>query len=287
MSEILKKKIIDILHIQAKPLNVYELAFYFEKQDVKELQSKIKNHIDLYGENSIFFHAGNRKYGLREWLCKTNEYNEVLTSAIGKVNPLEEIIAVFENKYLSKYINSEIFTPTNFTSEDFKENIIPLERKLAELNTELIQLVSCFVLRYENTIASFYKTKYQPEKRLNSEKKCVNFGGHIAYKEFFSLFDALDPNSFSPFVIRELLEEVNIATEVYVKQIGLLHDKSTEIGRQHLGLVYEVGLKNRNISIKEQKLFKELKFESIKELNLQLDAFDSWSIEIVKYYANI
>lgn len=281
------KIIFNILMEEDKPLNVYELAFHFEEADVNAIDKIIKNEISLVGEKSLFFHAGNRKYGLRMWLDDTTKYSEVFTSAIGKINPLEEIIAVFDNSKLERFIGLNVFTPCKFKSDDFKDHILPLERKIAESEKALVQLVSCFVLRYQDSLASFYKTKFQPEKRLNYDKKCINFGGHIAFEEFFSLFDALDPHSFSPFVIRELLEEVEILTDIDVDQIGFLYDKSTDIGKQHLGLVYEVNLNSKNISIKEKKLFSNLNFESINELSSELDSFDSWSKEIVKYYANI
>lgn len=287
MTNELEKFIFNVLIKVDKPLSVYELAFHLEEIEISIIEKIIKNDISVYGENSTFFHAGNKKYGLRDWLDNNQKYNEVFTSAVGKVNPLEEIIAVFDNNHLGRFIGEQIFTPCKFSSSDFKNYLIALERKKAESNDELVQLVSCFVLKYENTLASFYKTKFQPEKRLNYQKKCINFGGHIAYEEFYSLFDALDPNSYSPFVIRELLEEVEILTDIRVEQIGFLYDKSTDVGRQHLGLVYEVTLKNLKVSIKEKKLFEKLEFEHISNLNSNIELFDSWSKEIISYYANI
>lgn len=275
-----------ILIKKGKPLNIYEIAFHIVEFELKKIETAIKDDININGSSSTFFHAGNGKFGLRFWLNKNNIYKEVLTSQIGKINPLEEMIAVFKKQYLNNFIKNKFFTNSRFSSKDFSEYLFPVERKYAETNENLIQLVSCFVIKYKNQLVTFRKTKFQPEKRLNYQKKCINFGGHIAYTEFYSLFDALDPDSFSPFILRELLEEAEITSSIRVNQIGLLYDKSTVIGRQHLGLVYEVTLQDKKIDIKEKKLFTDLKFESIDFLVHTKDDFDSWSKEIIEYYRN-
>lgn len=276
--------VVSILIDTKKPLNLLEIANKLYLDDYKEIERVVKNEISLNGQNSIFFHAGKGEFGLRKWLVTDNTYNEVLTSPIGKTNPFNEIIAVIDIDSLSKFSITGLFTEFKFTAYDFRNILKPMIRKEAEACFSSVQLVSCFVVRYKNELVTFYKTNYQPEKRLDYTKQCINFGGHIAYDELFGLFDGLDPASSFPFVIRELLEEININCDISIKQLGLVYDDTVDIGKQHLGLVYEVNIASKDIHIKEKKLFSKLQFQSINDLLGNRDNFDSWSRGIIQYY---
>lgn len=216
------------------------------------------DNILLNGENSLFFKTASNKFGLREWL-KTERYSEVYPTSATKISPLDEIISVFPIENILNFNIKNKFKYIDFSESNFKTIIKPMQRSVAEQDHSIVQLVSCFVVGdCKDNIITFYKTNYQPEKRLNYNKKCINFGGHILYEEFFTLFDCLDTSSDFPFVLRELFEEVNIDSTQLIKvsQLGLLYDDSTEIGAQHLGLVYKVLLKDiGSISTKEKKLF--------------------------------
>lgn len=276
--------IFSILKSKNVPLTCTEISIFLNSGE-EVIYDYLVDNILLKGEQSLFFKTASNQFGLREWL-KTEKYFEVYPTSATKISPLDEIISVFSIEKISNFNIKDKFKSINFSEYSFKSLIMPMKRVIAEKDKTMVQLVSCFIICDSNdNIITFYKTNYQPEKRLNYNKKCINFGGHILYEEFFTLFDCLDTSSDFPFVLRELFEEINVGNNQLIKvsQLGLLYDDSTEIGRQHLGLVYKVLLKDIEIiTTKEKKLFSKLSVESIGALKLDYKLLDSWSENILR-----
>jgi predicted NUDIX family phosphoesterase len=85
-------------------------------------------------------------------------------------------------------------------------------------------------------------------------------------------------------VHRELKEEINIKTVQPPKFIGFINDDSTEVGRVHLGIVYEFILDNEKIGKKYKQGHEDVGYESVSNLIEKHDEYEEWSKIIIEKY---
>lgn len=245
------------------------------------ISARLSEDIKRNAGRSKFSRFSQGYFGLRDWL-KRSEYQEyIIKESVN--NKMSEILAVFPQQYISHFIEHNGITISNLSTQSFIDICEPMVRYEAENNYEKIQLVSSFVVRFENDILCFMRSKALPEKRL-SNVKSLNFGGHIEYQEIMGLFDAFDPQSDIPWIERELTEEINISSYHHITPIGYLYDGNTTLGQQHLGLLYDVDLSDKVVEINEKRFFYNLNFINIDTLMDNINCYDSWSQYIIHFY---
>lgn len=246
------------------------------------ISARLSEDIKKNGEQSNFSRFSQGYFGLREWLNRPEYREHIIKKTVN--NKMSEILAVFPQQYISYFTKHNGITISNLSTQSFIDICEPMVRYEAENNYEKIQLVSSFVVRFENEILCFMRSKALPEKRL-SNVKSLNFGGHIEYREVIGLFDAFDPQSDIPWIERELTEEINISSHHHITPIGYLYDGNTTLGQQHLGLLYDVELSDKFVQINEKRFFYDLKFTNIHTLIDNMNDYDSWSQYIIELYA--
>jgi predicted NUDIX family phosphoesterase len=245
------------------------------------ISARLSEDIKRNSGKSKFSRFSHGYFGLREWLNRSEYREYIIREPIN--NKMSEILAVFPKKYISHFTEHNGITVSDLSTRPFIDICEPMVRYEAENNYENIQLVSSFVVRFENQILCFMRSKSLPEKRL-SNVKSLNFGGHIEYKEILGLFDAFDPQSDIPWIERELTEEINISSYYNITPIGYLYDGNTTLGQQHLGLIYDVELSNKFVEINEKRFFYNLSFVNIYTLIDTINDYDSWSQYIINFY---
>src|SRR6185295_11984781 len=120
-------------------------------------------------------------------------------------------------------------------------------RENAENNSDFKQIIPYAVAKLNDEFFLLKRTKKQAEKRLH-DKLSLGIGGHINPIDNDDKINDVIANG----LIRELSEEVNISELIQTKLIGFINDETTEVGKVHLGLLFEVELTNKSIEIKEQ-----------------------------------
>jgi predicted NUDIX family phosphoesterase len=145
------------------------------------------------------------------------------------------------------------------------------------------QLIPYVLFRYVDAagvvnIFQYTRGGGQGEKRLHA-KRSVGVGGHI------SLEDAADRAShhdvYREGMLRELTEEVQIATSYHELCVGLLNDDETPVGQVHLGVVHLCDVDQPAVTPREADIL-DAGFRPVNEILQQLDGFETWSQIVVK-----
>lgn len=149
-----------------------------------------------------------------------------------------------------------------------------LPRNQMEQDPGFKQLIPYCIFQFVNEdqsveVFQYTRGKGQGEKRLHS-KRSVGIGGHI------STLDAHDESPYDLGMQRELEEEIIIETPFTQKQIGLINDDQTDVGKVHLGVVHLFTVEKPNVSAREDEII-ESGFSPVEELMENLDGFESWS----------
>jgi predicted NUDIX family phosphoesterase len=108
-----------------------------------------------------------------------------------------------------------------------------LERDLAEEDESYKQVIPYVIVRHDDCYLLMRRTKKQTESRLH-DLYSLGIGGHIN--------DADIPGENQDLLTcgmrRELVEEIDIESEVACELVGIINDDSTPVARVHLGFVY-------------------------------------------------
>ena len=153
-----------------------------------------------------------------------------------------------------------------------------MRRRQAEEDLEVIQLVSVFIVRFNELYLTYKRTKRLPERRLHGYYS-LGFGGHLNPDDLRPLLNIFDPDVAAPLILRELDEELRLGRGEMPKlaYAGLLYDDSQPVSRQHLGITYGVFLKSDKFEIGERGFLMDAKFERLDEILARKREFENWS----------
>lgn len=191
----------------------------------------------------------------------------------------EEVILVCQRTVLEPLLMNEGFISAN---DDIWAGIsaaFPMRRGEAELDQSVIQLVSFFLVTYKGKCLTHKRAKKQPEKRL-IDVRAIGFSGHINESDEKDLFarDLFEPTDSGPYVNRELSEEVSLSLNSNnpISFYGYIWDPSDDLGRQHIGLFYEVPC-DGEFTVLEPGLITDARFDSLETIVSNVDEYGSWS----------
>lgn len=152
-------------------------------------------------------------------------------------------------------------------------------RAVMEEDPSFKQLIPYVLFRHLDAAGSVSLFSYQRggdsgEARLKS-KRSVGVGGHISTLDHEdSEADATDV--YRRGLERELAEEVSIDAEYKSRQVGLINDDQTPVGKVHLGVVHLYDVATPGVSPRESGLA-DARFMPIAEVLGSLDQYESWS----------
>ena len=277
-----------VLLKEGKPLSVQEITGIAveEKLLVSEgatpwqtMKAKLSVDILRHGQTSLFMRSDKGRFALREW---SGNYKEHIADRYQKAL-FDEDIVVFPADSLSTYIPGIGVYSGSFNQEALLGECRPMRRREAESDLSVIQLVSVFMVRFENKLLTYKRTKRLPENRLHGYYS-VAFGGHLNPDDVLHLFNIFDADQGHAWLLRELHEELRIGkgdlTDIAYR--GLLYDDSREVSKQHLGLVYDVQLRSSEYQIGERGFLMDSKFESIDAICARIGEFENWSVLLAR-----
>ncbi|MEW6672995.1 MAG: HTH domain-containing protein [Thermodesulfobacteriota bacterium] len=245
------------------------------------LKSKLSTDILKNKEKSRFMRSGKGLFALREWDSIIDEYvADRYTKAL-----LDEDIVVFPASSLPKYIKVPgLHASVIENSEKLLCECFPMNRRVAESDYSVIQLVSGFLVHYKEKFITYKRTKRLPETRLH-DTYSILFGGHLNPNDVKPLFNIFKPEYGEILLQRELGEELKLVKKPNIKYMGLLYDDSRLLSSQHLGLLFDVELKSSEYKIGERGFLIDAKLESLNQVIARLSDFENWSVMIVKKLA--
>ncbi len=144
------------------------------------------------------------------------------------------------------------------------------------------QLIPYVLFRYTDDSGNKLLFQYtrgggQGETRLHA-KRSVGIGGHISTEDAAA---GTTQDVYREGLLRELGEEVVIETAFTEKQVGLINDDETPVGKVHLGVVHLFDVEHPNVHPREDEILNAY-FLPVDEILSQLDEFESWSQIVVK-----
>jgi predicted NUDIX family phosphoesterase len=246
----------EILKKENRPLSAREIAdLAVERGELRSegktpfqtMKSKLSTEILHKGIESPFMRVAEGKFALREWGTKehiASRYQKAL---------FDEDIVVFPAESLARYVPKPGLHRNSFDRDALIAECRPMRRRLAEETYSVIQLVSVFIVRFEDKYLTYKRTKRLPESRLHGFYSFA-FGGHLNPNDLKPLLNIFDPELAAPLLLRELGEELRINSDdsLDLRYRGLLYDDSREISKQHLGIAYDVFTSRQEYEIGER-----------------------------------
>jgi predicted NUDIX family phosphoesterase len=247
------------------------------KTPAQTMKSKLSTDILKKQERSLFMRAAAGRFTLREFNANFPEH----VAPRYKKALFDEEIVVIDACSLSRYISRVGLTVDGINTRSLLAECFPMQRRAAEENKSVIQLVSFYIVTYKDRYLTYKRTKRLPEARLH-DYCSIGFGGHLNPDDIPSLFNFANPEEALTFILRELREELVLDEEPSIAFRGLLYDTSREISRQHLALVYDVALASDNFRIGERGFLMNPKFETLNEILQHSSDFENWSLLIAR-----
>jgi predicted NUDIX family phosphoesterase len=134
------------------------------------------------------------------------------------------------------------------------------------------QIIPYVVFRCQDAVFCYKRGKSQGEARLH-RMRSLGVGGHVS-EEDAEGGKSLD--AYEVALIRELKEEVDVASPGVMRQVGLINDDSTPVGKVHLGVVHVFELERPDVTAREDGLI-EAQFLPLSQVAELRDEFETWS----------
>jgi predicted NUDIX family phosphoesterase len=143
-------------------------------------------------------------------------------------------------------------------------------RAEAETDPSFKQLIPYVILRHGSDLFHYTRGAGGAEARLRA-RRSVGVGGHISAAE-----DATAADPYRAGMLRELGEEVELASPFREWMFGLINDDATPVGAVHLGVVHVLDLDRPAVQPREAGIA-AAGFAPVADLLRYGDEFESWS----------
>jgi len=245
------------------------------------LKAKLSTDILRHRRSSRFMRTGKNQFGLREWEGRHQEY---VADRFQKAL-LDEEIVVFSRDLLHAFVPCPgLHRISQQESQQLVANLFPMQRREAEDNYDVIQLVSAFLVIVDGRLATYKRTRRLPESRLHGYFSLL-FGGHLNPDDVPPLFGIFDPIMGPDYIQRELHEELRFDSPPPMELLGVLYDDSRDVSKQHLGVLYRVTPPATNrIEVGERGFLQQLRFETPEQVLTRVDEFENWSEMVLRDY---
>lgn len=172
----------------------------------------------------------------------------------------------------------------NGRSTKFPGNAELAWRSEAETWSDRKHLIVYPIVTLGGKVLNYRRTKSGGEGRLHGMRS-LGFGGHVTNDDCERYQDDepdswSSPRSLAKAALRELHEELDIRHEVTLNYVGAISDDSDDVGRVHLGLVFEARLTadpSLPLPVAKEPCIAELEFKGLDELRESAAGFESWS----------
>ena len=160
-----------------------------------------------------------------------------------------------------------------------------MDRPLAETDERFRQLIPYVVLRQQDQLFSYVRTRRGHEHRLH-EMRSLGVGGHVNPSDLPESLAALRDEPIrvlSEAARREIGEEVNGFGSAELKWLGFICSNATEVERVHLGIVYVADVDADSIELTQEGRMSDAHFAGLDELNRDKSRYEGWSAIVIDH----
>jgi len=196
-----------------------------------------------------------------------------------------EEVLVIAREYIEEIINRFKFglitSQNEILNNAINKHSFMLPREKAENDPAYKQIIPYAVIKFNDELFMLKRSKEQAEERLHN-KLSLGIGGHINPVDYSDKKNNIIING----LLRELSEEVKIPHEFVTRFIGYINDDNTEVGRVHLGALFEIETQDKSIVIKENNMMVG-SWETLGNLIKQVEYLETWSKIALDYYLKV
>jgi predicted NUDIX family phosphoesterase len=145
-----------------------------------------------------------------------------------------------------------------------------VDRSEAETDPRYKQIIPYAIIRHFESYFLLQRKNTQSERRLHN-KLSIGVGGHINPSE-----EALISDVIRHGLTRELNEELYIANGYRERLVGLINDDTTDVGRVHLGVLFEVESISPDVRVRETNKMQGA-WALIGHLEESYESLETWS----------
>lgn len=199
---------------------------------------------------------------------------------------METVLAVDTSK-VQKYLKSKKYSLLVENKDDILQTIYSnykfLTRNKIEDDLNYRQIIPYCLLNFGEKYILFERLKKQSETRLHL-KFSLGAGGHINEQDDASQPYRIIENCIQRELDEEILVNYNISNDI--TYIGAINDEMSEVSKSHLGLLFEIKLKDSCFQVKETNKM-TAQWLSVEDICLKYDALENWSKITLNQYINI
>ncbi len=145
-----------------------------------------------------------------------------------------------------------------------------MDRPVAEADPAYKQIIPYAVIRHSDRYFLLQRKSAQSEQRLHN-KWSIGVGGHINPPETATGSDVIGEG-----LTREINEELFIAPGYRETLVGLINDDTTEVGRVHLGILFEIDSASLDVLVRETDKM-DGAWALPNHLEMSYDRLETWS----------
>jgi predicted NUDIX family phosphoesterase len=134
------------------------------------------------------------------------------------------------------------------------------------------QIIPYVVFRCGSAVFCYTRGKSQGEARLH-RLRSLGVGGHVSEED---MQGRKGLEAYESAMMRELDEEVEVASPGRVRRVGLINDDATPVGSVHLGVVHLFELEEPKVMPREDGLA-DAEFLSLPSVWTIREEFETWS----------
>ena len=246
----------------------------------RTMAARLSEDIARAAKKSIFMRTMPGHYGLRVWGHRIQEYEAVDHLSVLS-HYYEDVLVVPFASIDNAIVDAGLYSgPLDW--KGLERDVEVMRRENAESDTDVVQLVSFFIVESKSKFFTYMRGSRLPESRLRGEFS-IGLGGHLGPEDRTPLFNFLDPVHGKSLMLRELFEELAISQREIdnISFQGVIYDTSRPVSKQHLALVYSVTVRTEKVKIAEPGYLHRGKFESLDEISQHEDDFENWSRIII------
>jgi predicted NUDIX family phosphoesterase len=169
------------------------------------------------------------------------------------------------------------------------ENLLPVAlahmefrpRSEMEINPVYKQFIPYCLLRHGSGLICYRRSSGASETRLHGLYS-LGWGGHVNdHDQVLPLWnDAIITQTF----YRELKEEIDVKINKSPTLIGFINDDTTDVGKVHLGIVFEYWLDHPEFHRRNKQGQEKVAFLELDEIVKSKSSYESWSQIVLDEY---
>lgn len=175
------------------------------------------------------------------------------------------VIKALDSNVMDKILAHGIFKPRNVLENDCTYK----------------QIIPYAVICFDDETYLFRRTKKQTEVRLHNLYS-LGVGGHMN-----PVGDRIDVAYMHHELRREMNEEVLVHDDCQIASIvpvGFINDDTNDVGKVHIGVLYQINLTNKSIEIneKEKMTGKWIKESELKDYYERMESWSKLYVDLLK-----